>query len=130
MSILRLCLVSTFVIAATGQTSSAVQQRPVFSNIPFWPSNGVPPPELADFTYVYVDYAAQEFVVSFPDNLGSGNPATGRRVQFRIEKQDTVEPAVTVELVKTGNGDMIYRYTVRNGAQARRGIREFGLVVA
>lgn len=127
MSILRLCVVSIFVLAAVGQT---VQQRPVFSNVPFWPANGVPPPELADFTYVYADYAAQEFVVSFPENLGTGNPATGRRVQFRIEKQDTVEPAVSVELVKTGNGDVTYRYAVRNGAQARRGIREFGLVVA
>jgi len=103
-----------------GQSTEA---RPVFSSIPFWQADG-PPPDLADKVFVYLDYAAQEYVVSYPKRTGDG------RVEFRIEAQFAVSPEVRATIRRAGDGVYTYDYTVRNEPGARRPIREFALIAS
>jgi hypothetical protein len=129
---LVLAVAAICTVCATGMSGQSPSPsgsiRPVFSTIPFWPPDGSPPADLADKFFVYLDYAAQEYVVSYPGHL-SGDESTGR-VQFRVEAQFTVIPDVSVSITNMPNGILAYRYTVVNAAGAKRPLREFGIVTA
>lgn len=119
------------VCTAAGQTSAQPQAvRPVFSTVPFWPPGGGPPAEFADSYFVYLDYSAQEYVISYPETLGTSLPKSSRRIEFRIEAQSAVDPDLSSTVVKNPDGTYSYRYVVRNGGTAKRPIREIGILTA
>lgn len=103
--------------------------RPVFSTIPFWPLDGILPADLADKYFVYLDYGAQEYVVSYPAVAGAAQ-SDGKRIQFRVEAQFAVAPTISVNMSRAPTGLLSYNYTVTNSPSAKRPIRGFGIIAA
>jgi len=103
--------------------------QPVISRTPFWPPDGAVPPELADHYFVFLDYGAQEYVVSYPDPADAISGGA-KRIQFRVEAQFAVAPEVSVTISKRPAGLTLYSYTVKNGPSAKRPIQEFGVIAA
>lgn len=109
--------------------SVGLGQQPRIFDVPPWPSSGVLSPEMAEKYFVYIDMETQEYVISYPEGLGIlDEPYTGRRITFRWEPQNLVEPEIAVAITKMENGKFVYEYTVRNNEKAKRPLRSFKLV--
>src|SRR5438034_6580794 len=62
--------------------------------VPAWPANGVLSPEMKN-QYVFVDLANNEYVVAYPENLGSPNYEKDGPKERRVNRyklQRAVEP--------------------------------------
>ena len=82
--------------------------------------------------YVFVDLANNEYVVAFPENLGSPNlekDGPKERVVRRYKLQLNVEPHVVVAVTPSNGGRYKYGYTVSNGANAKQSIDQWVLVL-
>jgi hypothetical protein len=132
----RIRMTISILAAMSAVTVSWAQPAPVkpqvitaFSQVPFWTTGG-PPAELADKYFVYLDYAKQEYVVSFPESLQTGKKEDRKRVEFRIEPQNKIDPQITVTITKAPAGQYLYRYDLTNGNAAKQTIRYVMIVAA
>ena len=121
--------------AATVLTGSA-QQRDAGNlglafPVPVWPSNGVVSPEMKG-QYVFVDLAKNEYIVAYPENLGSPNmekDGPGLLQVNRYKLQRDVEPKITVTVNPSAGGKFKYTYTVNNAPNAKQSIGQFALAL-
>ena len=91
--------------------------------VPPWPENGVVPASMKD-NYVFVDLAKNEYVVAYPENLGTETYAKdgpGRLKINRYELLRNVAPVVSVSITAAA-GKYKYAYTVENGSSAKQSI--------
>jgi hypothetical protein len=97
--------------------------------VPAWPANGVVDASLKD-RYVFVDLAKNEYVIAYPENLGTDAFATnpGRMKITRYDMLRNVTPAVSLAVTPAGTGYK-YSYTVANGAGAVQSIDTFVLAL-
>lgn len=121
-------------LAATTVTVLAQQRDPAGLSldfpVPVWPANGVLSPDMKDH-FVFVDLANNEYVVAYPENLGSPNydkDGPKERRVFRYKLQRAVEPQVGVSITSTG-GKYKYVYAVSNGPKAKQSIDQWALVL-
>jgi hypothetical protein len=97
---------------------------------PAWPASGVVPPDMKD-KYVFVDNEKNEFVVAYPENLGTptfekDGPGPLRIARFELLR--SVAPAVSVSVSAAPGGTYKYAYTIGNGAAAKQSIDQFSIV--
>ena len=125
MSISMRYLYAAFLAAAlaVGQQNHEVG----FSTIPPWPNDNQPPADLADTHFVYTDVKTGEYVISYPEGLGTPD-RTNRRMTFRWEPANLVDPQVSVKMSKSPDGSVTYDYTVTNGPKGKRALRWFSIV--
>jgi hypothetical protein len=106
MSAMKWTLV--FVMVASTAIGGAAQQRDaaklsVDFPVPAWPANGVVPPELKT-NYVFVDLSKNQYIVAFPENLGSPNFEKDGPAERRINRyplQRDVDPTAAVAVTST-----------------------------
>jgi hypothetical protein len=115
--------------------TSVAQQKDVKLNpdfpVPAWPANGVIPADLKNH-YVFVDAAKNEYVLAYPENLGSPNfekDGPSQRQVSRYKLQRDVEPAVNVAVTSSTNGRVKYAYTVVDAPKAKQSIDQWALVL-
>jgi hypothetical protein len=98
--------------------------------LPAWPANDVVPPEMKN-QFVFVDLPNNEYVVAYPENLGSPdfekNPPAKRRI-VRFKLQRNVEPKVSVAVTPTA-GKYKYVYAVLNNQSAKATLDQWVLVL-
>jgi hypothetical protein len=128
-TILFLAALSTAVTSWAQPSAGKQTAQTVFSPVPFWTAGG-PPTDLADKYFVYFDYNPQQYVVSYPESLQTGRKEDRRRVEFRIEPQNKVEPQISVTITKGAADQYLYRYQLANGNGAKQPIRYFMIVAA
>ena len=134
MSVIKWTLV--FVMVATTAISGGAQQRDAANlsvdfPVPAWPANGVVPPELKN-NYVFVDLSKNQYIVAFPENLGSPNFEKDGPAERRINRyplQRDVDPTAAVAVTSAG-GKYKYVYTVFNGPNAKGSLDQWALVLA
>jgi len=115
--------------------SGAAQQRDAASlglnfPVPAWPANGVIPAEMKN-QFVFVDLPNNEYVVAYPENLGSPNyekdgPAERRVHRYKLQRD--VDPQVAVAITAAG-GKYKFVYAVSNGPKAKQSIDQWALVL-
>jgi len=122
-------------IAATAIAGVAQQRDPnkVAADypVPLWPSTGVIPPDLKSH-YVFVDAAKNEFVVAYPENLGSPNfekdgPSTRQVSRYKLQMY--VDPRVSVAIAASAGGKFRYAYTVADGPAAKGSVDQWALTM-
>jgi len=94
--------------------------------VPAWPENGVVPAELKD-NYVFVDLPKNEYVVAYPENLGTdayAKEGPGRLKINRYELLRDVDPIVSVAIT-AADSKYKYAYTVENGKSAKQSIDQW-----
>lgn len=123
-------MLALILIGAMAAAGSAQQGQIASLSLPFpvpaWPTNGVIPPDMKDH-YVFLDSAKNEYVVAYPENLGSPNfekDGPAQRTVVRYKLQMDVDPKVTVA-VTSANGKYKYAYTVADGPKAKQSIDQF-----
>jgi hypothetical protein len=119
------------VTAVTGAQQRESANLSVDPPVPAWPANGVIPAELKD-KYVFVDLAKNEYIIAFPENLGSPNfakdgPADRRINRYKLQRD--VEPKVGVAITPSTGGKFKYAYAVVNGPTAKQPIEQWALVL-
>lgn len=115
------------------QRGEAVNQEPQrtirISPVPFWPSNGVVPPELSD-RYVFYDLNNEEYVIRYPENLGTpefgANP--GSIKTYRIPTNRGSQPTITFAVTRE-QGKFKYAYRITNSEKAKKPIMSWDLVM-
>ena len=97
--------------------------------VPAWPAEGAPAPK---DKYVFVDLGKNEYVVSYPANLGTPafeKEGPGASKVARYELLRNVDPTVSVEVTRPSSTKYRYAYSVMNGAAAKQSIDQWLLVV-
>ena len=82
--------------------------------------------------YVFVDEVKNEYVVAFPENLGSTTfekDGPGALRVMRLELLRAVEPTVNVAISSMNGGRPRYTYEVANGAKAKQSIDQWSLII-
>ncbi len=121
-----------FVILLTA-TFSFAQQDPVALTdfpVPAWPANGVVPADMKD-KYVFVDLAKNQYVVAYPENLGSATfekDGPGPLKTGRFELLRNVAPVVSVAVTASG-GKFKYAYNVANTPSGKQSLDQWSLVL-
>jgi hypothetical protein len=123
-----------FFLIMTLLSASAAQQEQETAGltdfpVPAWPADGKIPAELAA-KYVFVDIARNEYVLAYPENLGTpGFEKEGPRALriARYELQRNVEPISSVAVSTVNPSTYRYAYTIANGATAKQSIDQFSL---
>jgi hypothetical protein len=98
--------------------------------VPAWPANGVIPAEMKN-QFVFVDLPNNEYVVAYPENLGSPNyekdgPAERRVHRYKLQRD--VDPQVAAAVTATG-GKYKFVYAVSNGPKAKQSLDQWALVL-
>ncbi len=127
-----LALLAIVVLAITG----VAQQRDSTGlsldfPVPAWPASGVIPPELKSHC-VFVDAEKNEYVVAYPDNLGSPNfekDGPSERHVSRYKLQRGADPAVAVAVSASSGGKYKYAYTIFNSPKAKQSIDQWILLL-
>ncbi|MBI4471872.1 MAG: hypothetical protein HY646_04330 [Acidobacteria bacterium] len=121
------------VVLLFASIAAAVEQDPVGLSdfpVPAWPQDGKIPPELKE-KYVFVDLPKNEYVVAYPENLGTDtfaqNPGALRINRYELLRD--VAPAVSVEITAAKPGVFKYAYTVANGGRVKQSIDQWILVL-
>jgi hypothetical protein len=132
MGLFKRTLFIVIVLLMATMTSSAQQQEIVGlpDPAPAWPANGIVPAELKE-KYVFVDTAKNEFVIAYPENLGTPafeKDGPGALKIARYELLRNVSPSVTLAVTPATAGKFKYAYTVGNGAAAKQSIDQFSIV--
>jgi hypothetical protein len=97
--------------------------------VPAWPAEGAPAPK---DKYVFVDLAKNEYVVSYPANLGTPafeKEGPGAVKVARYELLRNVDPTASVEVTRPSSTKYRYVYTVMNGPAGKQSIDQWLLVV-
>jgi hypothetical protein len=95
--------------------------------VPTWPENGVVPASMKE-NYVFIDLAKNEYVVAYPENLGTdafAKDGPGRLKINRYELLRNVAPVVTASITATDSSHYKYAYTVENGSSAKQSIDQW-----
>lgn len=131
---MRILLVFVLLAAATVTAQQAQLQDTIGLSdfqVPAWPSNGMVGAALSDH-YVFVDLPKNQYVVSYPENLGTpefaNNP--GKLVNNRYELLRNVAPAVSVAITPLSPARYKYVYTVANGSSAKQSIDTWVIVLS
>jgi hypothetical protein len=98
--------------------------------VPSWPSDGVVPASMKD-NYVFVDPPKNEYVLAYPENLGTetfAKDGPGRMRISRYELLRNVAPVVSVAITPAA-GKLLYDYAVANGSSAKQSIDTWLLVL-
>ena len=120
-------------VLSLAQITSAQQQETAGLTdfpVPAWPANGVVGADLKDH-YVFIDLSKNEYVLSYPENLGSATfdkdgPGTVRTSRYEMLRN--VEPSVTVAITPVQQ-QYRYVYTVADAANAKQSIDQWSLAV-
>ena len=127
----KFTLIAVLLIATV---AGAQQQQDLLTlpdPVPAWPANGVVPAEMKD-KYVFVDVAKNEFVIAYPENLGTPafeKDGPGAIKVARYELLRNVAPAPALAVTSAGGNRYKYAYTVANGASAKQSIDSFSVIV-
>ena len=99
--------------------------------VPAWPDNGVIPEAMKE-NYVFVDLAKNEYVVVYPENLGTDafKDGPGKLKMNRYPLLRNVAPAINVAITAVAAGRLKYAYTVANGANAKQSIDAWVLALS
>jgi len=127
---LILTIVATAIIAGAAQRRESVGLSADFP-VPAWPTNGVIPMELKGH-YVFVDPPKNEYVVAYPDNLGSPNFEKEGPAELQIHRyplQRDVDPKVSVAVTPSTGGKNKYAYTIFNSPSAKQSLDQWILVL-
>ncbi|MBZ2184267.1 MAG: hypothetical protein K7J46_06110 [Bryobacter sp.] len=117
----------SFTAELCGQAQPGIS--PLFSRVPFW-ENSATSSKVMESYFVFYDVPAQQYVVTYPAKLASGNPHDFRRVELRLDKHSTVEPEIVTSITKSTEGLYSYQYEIRNGSKAKTDLRRFALIAA
>src|SRR5215207_5295835 len=97
------------------------------SSVPIWPSNGIVPKEVSN-QYVFYDPRTEEYVVAYPENLGTPDfeRNSGRLLISRFPTTKGAKPFIQFSIVRDQEK---YRYTYRlaNAEGAKRSITSWYL---
>jgi len=96
---------------------------------PVWPADGKVPSDLKD-KYVFVDVQTNEYVLAYPENLGTPTfekDGPGALKVARYELLRHVAPAVSLAVSAVG-AKYKYAYTIANGAGAKQSIDQFSVI--
>src|SRR5215510_5371628 len=99
--------------------------------VPTWPTDGVVPASMKD-NYVFVDPPKNEYIVVYPENLGTeafAKDGPGRLKISRYELLRNVAPVVSVAITPATNTKLLYDYSVANGSSAKQSIDTWLLVL-
>jgi hypothetical protein len=99
--------------------------------VPAWPSDGVVPASMKD-NYVFVDPPKNEYVIAYPENLGTeafAKDGPGRMKISRFELLRNVAPLVSVAITPANAAKLVYDYSVANGSSAKQSIDTWLLVL-
>jgi len=99
--------------------------------VPAWPNDGIVPASMKD-TYVFVDVPKNEYVIAYPENLGTeafAKDGPGRMKISRYELLRNVAPAVSVAITPANASKLMYEYSVANGSPAKQSIDTWLLVL-
>ena len=130
---MRLVLIIRLLAIALAAATALAQQQDVIGlpdfPVPAWPASGIVDAALKD-RYVFVDSAQNEYVIAYPENLGTDAFATnpGRMKITRYQMLRSVAPAVSLAVTPAGKRYK-YSYTVANGATAAQSIDMFVLAL-
>src|SRR5581483_4450250 len=99
--------------------------KPQVSPVPLWPLDGNVS-RLPEKQYVFLDASKGQWVVSYPEDIGS--PAGNRRT-LRIGRSSLTVPAVSVSVSRNPDGTYTYRYNLENGAPAKTPVERWRIIV-
>lgn len=131
LSIVRFscALLVSIIIPCSGQSTKHAEIRPIMSRVPFWEKN-LTSPKLLETYFVFYDVAAQQYVVTYPARMASGDVSDNNRLEYRVDLQSTLEPTVVATFVRSADGTYKYSYTVTNEGGARTDLRRISLVTS
>ena len=95
--------------------------------VPAWPADGVVPASMKE-NYVFVDLARNEYVIAYPENLGTENFAKDGPGKIKVARYDLlrdVAPVVSVAITPVAPARFRYAYSVANGSSAKQSIDQF-----
>jgi hypothetical protein len=130
LQLLIQCLLLASVLSGTSAFAVRVQRGPSSSSqVPAWPKDGKIPPQFVT-RYVFYDNDTDEFVIAFPENLGTPEYARshGALKIFRVQSNRTARAIITFGVTLV-DGKYRYAYRVENRAEARRPVTLWDLVL-
>jgi hypothetical protein len=108
-----------------------------FKAVPAWPASNIPPADLKG-KYVYLDAAAKQMVLAYPENLDQPDFASnpGRQRVDRFDLNNQVEATFSVAIKREEQRQekqpprkvFTYSYAVANSSKARQAIERFDVV--
>jgi len=117
-----LAVVALFSIALFAQQPPDIVGLTDFP-VPAWPQDGVIPAALKE-SYVFIDLPKNEYVVAYPENLGTEafakDPGKIRINRYPLLRD--VQPAIAVTITSINAAKLRYAYTVANGGGAKQSI--------
>jgi len=122
-------LATLIIVPCMGQLTNHTDIRPILSKVPFWEKN-ITSSKPFEPNFVFYDVSAQQYVVTYPANMVSGNVSDGTRLEFRVDIQSTVEPTVVANFIRSAHGVYKYSYLVTNEKSARTDLRRLSLVAS
>lgn len=130
---MRPVVVFTILLWIAGVSESQQTETPSLTEfpVPAWPKDGVIPPQLKD-KYVFVDLAKNEYVLAYPENLGTESFEKDGPKALKIARYEllrNVEPAVLVTISPVNPSKYNYAYSVANGPAAKQSIDQWSLVL-
>src|SRR5262245_5635972 len=102
------------------------QEKSEFEKLPVWPLDGKLH-ESQRGHYVFRDSSSEEVVIVVPAD--PKNPRGSYHI-VRHRPQNQVDPDISVEISRTAQGSLQYRYTLANGSDARQSIDAWLLVLS
>lgn len=105
---------------------AAAQEKSVFEHLPVWPSDGKLN-ESQHGQYVFRDTSTEEVVIVILDDQ---TDPRGPYHTVRHRPQNQVDPDISVEISRTADGSLRYRYTLANGSRARQSIDAWFLALS
>lgn len=122
-----------FILSVIAIRAFAQQQDPVALTdfpAPLWPTNGVVPAGMKD-KYVFIDLAKNQYIVAYPENLGSATFEKDGPGPLKIGRYDLlreVQPIVSVAITPAA-GKYKYAYNVGNAMGAKQSVDQWSLVL-
>jgi hypothetical protein len=117
--------------AAVGMAQQPPAKLGLDFPVPAWPANGVVPADMKD-KFVFVDLSKNEYIVAFPENLGSTDyekDGPGSMKVSRFELLRDVQPVVSTAISPMNGGKLRYTYEVANGSTAKQSIDQWSLII-
>ena len=121
MKILAFTLLGAYVLSA--------QIQGAFSPVPIWPSSGEPSGDLANGSFVFFDPRTEDYVLHFPEGIGTERAPSGRMITTRVQLQNRAIPTLSVNVTSDLSGGYRYVYSIANASRAKSPISTWALVV-
>jgi hypothetical protein len=94
--------------------------------VPAWPQDGIVPESMKD-NYVFIDLPKNEYVVAYPENLGTDSFKDGPG-KMKISRYDLlrgVAPSITVAISPANGSGFKYAYSISNESSAKQSIDQW-----